>query len=54
MHKIVEKEAESTKEIAEKARQLREMQKTQMQAYGKVVRENFKPKVSEMLRGQLM
>jgi len=51
MHKIVEKEAESTKEIAEKARQLREMQKTQMQAYGKVVRENFKPKVSEMLRG---
>jgi hypothetical protein len=51
MHKIVEKEAESTKEMAEKAKQLREMQKTQMQAYGKVVRENFKPKVSEILRG---
>jgi hypothetical protein len=54
MHKIVEKEAESTKEIAEKAKQLRDMQKTQMQAYGKVVRENFKPKVSEILRVQLM
>lgn len=54
MHKIVEKEAESTKELVEKAKHLREIQKKQMQAYGKVVRENFKPKVSEILRGQLI
>ena len=54
MHKIVEKEAESTKELVEKAKNMREMQKAQMQAYGKVVRENFKPKVSEILRGKLL
>lgn len=54
MHKIVEKEAESTKEQAEKARNMRDMQKAQRQAYGKVVRENFRPKVSEILRGELM
>jgi hypothetical protein len=54
MHRIIEKEAESTKEQEEKARSIREMQKAQMQAYGKVVRENFKPRVSEVLRGELL
>jgi hypothetical protein len=54
MHCIIEKEAKSSKEKEEKARSIREMQKAQMQAYGKVVRENFKPRVSEALRGELL
>jgi len=54
MYRIIEKEAESTKEQEEKARSIREIQKAQMQAYGKVVRENFKPRVSEALRGELL
>lgn len=53
LHHILEIEQQIQREEAARQKAFRDQQKAQREAYGRAVRENFPPKISEALRSEI-